>query len=292
MAGRRSEADVIDAVIERRATAALSRFRHALVPLYSHKIGRPDLIGTGVALAVGSERILLTAAHVMRDFADDTLFISDGTGWVGLDGIAYSATTPGWKLPEDDRVDAAVFVINEKSRKHLAHCISPADLLPGSAAGPTDKFVLAGYPRSKLKYDFKRWKVTPRVMRFVGRCSPTSRYPEVDARTDVHIVLDFHREKSHQGGRLGAAPSVRGVSGGMLVWAPSITNPALAGSERIAAIFTEWPAPKRFLISTRIDVHLALIRNHLPHVATLVPEPKSVQFNLRGADERPNAHSS
>lgn len=270
-------ASIVDEAIERRVNASLHAFRHALVPLYSHKIGRPEIIGTGVALAVGDERMLLTAAHVMRDFSDDTVFIAKGDGWAGLEGVAHKASTPGWRDEEDDRIDAAVFVLNASSRQYLPSCVEPDALLPGTPLGPQEKYILAGFPRSKLKYDFDRWKVTPRALRFVGRTSPIAKYSGLRARPDLHIVTEFHRERSMQGGRVITAPSVRGVSGGMLVWAPGIMQPTMVGTEGIAAIFIEWPSPRRHLISTRIDVHLALIRNHLPHVAHLVPEPKSIQ---------------
>lgn len=270
----------LDEMIERRVTAAIARFRPAAIPMFSHRSGRPELIGTGVGLRAGDDHLVLTAAHVMREFADDTVFVPYRNGWKALTGVAHNATTPGIKDFPDDRIDAAVFALDPASAGHWDHWLTPIDLLPGCPAGPSDRFVLVGFPINKVKYDFKRGAVGPRGLKYFGKAAPTSAYANVNALVQAHIAVTFRRKKTMQNGRLGAAPSPRGISGGMLIWTPSVLQPLRIGDNRLAAIFIEHhDAPNHLLLSTRIDVHLAIIRDNLPHLRQFVLLPVSAKMN-------------
>jgi hypothetical protein len=266
-----------DARIQQGVHASLHPFRSALIPLFSHKRKRPEIVGTAIGVAAGDARLLFTAAHVMRDFAQDTIFVSEDNGWRSLTGVAHKAETPGWKDPEDDRIDAAVFELDIESRSHWTGWITPQMLRPGASAASGDRFVLAGFPRAKLKYDFDRGKLGPRAMPVFSSPIPSHEYTALRAQPETHIVMGFNRERAVQGGARVTAPVFRGMSGGMMLWAPGVIRPSDVSDTGLAAIFIEWPSPKRVLIGTRVDVHLKLLHARLPHLSHLFPSPNTVR---------------
>lgn len=265
-----------DSVIQEGSAQTLALFREALVPLFSHKGRRPEIVGTGVAVAAGDSRLIFTAAHVIRDFAADTIAVPYKCQWATLAGTAHSATTPGWKDPEDDRLDAAILELDAESGTNWSGWLSPDNLLPGAPATDKDRFLVAGFPRNKLKYNFDRRSVTPRAIPIFARPAPETDFPSLRITPATHIALQFNREKQLQDGAQVTAPSVRGVSGGMVLSAPDVLQQESLKSTGVAGIFIEWSSPKRFLIATRIDVHLKLLHESLPQISSLFPRPRTI----------------
>src|SRR5262249_14204298 len=146
----------------------------------------------------------------------------------------------------------------------------PADqLMPFAPAPPNAHYVIFGWPHAQVRYHYDEPKVF-----FQGRYIPTlslrkpflffggpcalEDYAKLDRDPHLHIALKFPREKTFNPyGERTTAPSPRGASGGALIWAPA-TLPA--SESRLAGIFMEWPHPKPFLTSTRIEAHLHLIQ--------------------------------
>jgi hypothetical protein len=257
--------------------ASLALFRSALIPLFSHKGKRPEIIGTGVGVTAGNSRLIFTAAHVIRDFNDDTIFVPLDGGWKTLTGTAHKCETPGWKEPEDDRLDAAILELDDESRRNWSGWIGPELLQPGAPATSSDRYVLAGFPRSKLKYNFKRGSVAPRAVPIFSAPIAEEEYSGSHAFPNVHVVVGFNREKAVQASRIVTAPSFRGMSGGMMLRSPGIINATLVHQTRLAAIFIEWPSPQRVLIATRVDVHLMMLHAQLPMLSSFFPQPVMVR---------------
>lgn len=266
----------VDDLVARGVSRTLAPFRLALIPLFSHAGRRPQLIGTGVGLQAGDERLVLTASHVLRDFGEDTIYVPAGTEWATLSGVAHHAKTPNIIDSQDDRVDAGVLQLDSESRQNWTGWLTPAQLLPGATAGPHDGFVVVGYPRSKQKYNFEKRSITPRAWPYFGIPVPSRDYEKARAQPRVHVVLGFDRENTVHSGRVITAPSVRGVSGGMLLAAPGVYSPELRQTAALAGMFIEWPHPLRYLVSTRIDLHLSLIEQQIPILRGVVPSPRSM----------------
>jgi hypothetical protein len=257
--------------------ASLAPFSAALIPLFSNKGKRPEIIGTGVGVAAEDSRLIFTAAHVIRDFNDDTIYVPHEGGWRALTGTAHKCETPGWKDPEDDRLDAAILELDTKSRSNWSGWIGPGLLMPGAPATSSDRYVLTGFPRSKLKYNIERRSVEPRAVPIFSSPIPVEEYARIRAFPDVHIVMGFDREKAIQASKRVTAPAFRGMSGGMMLRTPGIIDPTLVHQTRLAAIFIEWPSPKRVLIATRIDVHLLMLHAALPGLSPLFPRPATIK---------------
>jgi hypothetical protein len=268
--------------IARRVTAAIARFRPAAIPLFSHASGRPELIGTGVGVAAGERRLVLTATHVLRHFADDSIRVPLPSGWRTLTGTALFAATPGTTDPDDDFVDAGILVLDTGSAGNWHSWLAPADLLPGSLATPADRFVMVGFPRSRVKYHLDDHAVSPRAVRYLGAGVPASRYRAVLARPDIHIAIDYRRREILQDGQIETPPRLYGTSGGMLIRTPGISTGGSIAENRLAGIFIEeYGAPHHLLVSTRIDVHLALIHDRMPDLRGFFPRPRSVRPRQR-----------
>lgn len=265
-----------------RLTAAIARFRPAIIPLFSLKSGRPDLIGTGVGLRAGPRRLILTATHVFRGFDGDTIHLPVSDGWCPLAGEMHFAATRGIRNPDDDTVDAALLAVDDVSAVGWRGWLQPTDLIPGCPARPTDRFVVAGFPRSEVKVGPTGRRVIPRAVRYYGHAVAQARYPAVLADPAVHIAIGFRRRTIVEDGQLVHPPPLYGTSGGMLIWAPGVRNPERIGDNRLAGILIEeHGAPNHLLVGTRIDVFLALIHDRLPELRPFVPSPRTVQRRRR-----------
>jgi hypothetical protein len=265
-----------------RLTAAIARFRPAMIPLFSLSSGRPDLIGTGVALRAGPQRLVLTATHVLRGFQGSTVHVPAGDCWCPLIGESHFAATRGTRNPDDDTVDAALLALDEASPTGWRSWLRPEDLFPGCSARPSDRFVVAGFPRSKVRSGVGRTRVTPRAVRYFGHALAASRYEPVVGDPAVHIAIGFKRRTIVEEGQLVTPPPLYGTSGGMLIWAPGVRNPARIEENRLAGILIEeHGAPNHLLLSTRIDVFLALIHDRLPELRPYVPMPRTVRRRRR-----------
>lgn len=67
-----------------RVKDCMVAFRPALVPLFTQRRKRPELVGTAVAVGTKPERLLLTAAHVIREFDGDTIITPSGADGLRL----------------------------------------------------------------------------------------------------------------------------------------------------------------------------------------------------------------
>jgi hypothetical protein len=203
---------------------------------------------------------------VIREFEGDTILTPSGRDWAVLEGQAITASTTGYKSADDDRIDAGAIVLTKESSSKLNHFLDPSLILRGVALGERDWFILAGYPCSKVKYQFPKRSIGPRVLPLFAKGIEHKEYAKFGAEAGTHFVIDFDRKRAVQGGKRVTAPSVRGISGGMLLWSPAITDPSRVAETRLAGIFIEWPAPARVLISTHVGIHLEMLRRERPDI--------------------------
>lgn len=265
----------LDRCMARRVTTAVRQFRPALIPLYSMREGRADLIGTGVGIRAGDTRLVFGAAHVLRRFETDTIFVPTRPGWRPLAGTIHLAATAPINDPEADTVDAAVLVLNAATAHNWHAWLEPDALLPGSPADPDQRFVIVGFPRSIAARG--GGCTGPRAWRYAGEPAPPSRYAGVLARPALHIALEYRRARILRDDRRASAPPLYGASGGMLIWAPGLNDESRTSSNRLAGIFIEeHTAPTNLLVSTRIDVHLALVHHRLPELRRYFPSPRTL----------------
>jgi hypothetical protein len=262
-----------------RVTAAIRRFRPALIPLFSTRDGRAELIGTGVGVRAGDARLVFGAAHVLRRFETDTIFVPTRAGWRPLTGTTHIASTASVDDPDDDTVDAAVLALDTATSENWPGWLEPEDLLPGSPADPAQRFVVAGFPRSTAATGAGR--IAPRAWRYAGTPAPRSRYARVLSQPRLHIALEYRRARILRGDRPAWPPPLYGASGGMLIWAPGLNDEVRTSSNRLAGIFIEeHVAPVNLLVSTRVDVHLALVHDRLPELRRYFPLPRTLTAPL------------
>ncbi len=259
----------------RHVTAAIARFRPALIPLISIETGNAELIGTAVGVRAGDTRLVLSAAHVLRRFAGATIHVPGNSGLRPLAGITHLAATAPINCPDDDTVDAAVLVVDGATAGNWAGWLEPDDLLPGAPDGPSDRYIITGFPRSTASRSEPA--TVPPAWRYAGKPAARSRYDDALARPSLHIAIDYSQRSVVRNDRTVPPPALYGTSGGMLIWAPSLQDSSQTLSNRLAGIFIEeHVAPANLLISTRIDVHLALIHDRLPELRQYFPLPRTV----------------
>lgn len=204
-------------------------------------------------------------AHVL---ADDQLgktffLLKDGTTMTVGGQLFYSLPLSS-KKRTDDFLDVAIVKLNANVVKRLlenGHIFLKIDGINTiNALSPGDELLIAGYPASKTKIDFKenRLKFNPLIARTV---------PYLKKFSDGNFVKGFHHivefpiksfKETSTGQRM-RAPDPEGISGSGLWLFPkdrkSDSNPVLIG------IFSEYHKKHSILISTKIDLFIDLVRH-------------------------------
>lgn len=150
------EFELLRDTITRRATElsekAVAKYRQAILPIYgSTENGVPDHIGTCIALEVNSQKVLLTAAHVIDQNENTSLYVGVGS-LMPLEMEFFSSA----KQSDDRSDDYYDFAVGQLPNDTIAALdgvsfISASDLDIEDSEPDGTVFTLVGYPNSKNK---------------------------------------------------------------------------------------------------------------------------------------------
>ncbi len=262
-AAQRAYIDIVGGAVQ------LELVRRATIPLLVHRRGHaaPELLASGVLLAVRGRVYILTAAHIVEGLGRNILCIELDERIIQIRHEGYRTPLPKSGTYVDDPVDAAVFPApDEAIASLLTRCATLEDLYPVDNAHDV-AYAVYGFP-------LKRSSRSGGILRTDYRCMtigglPIDIYDRLDRRPDVHILMEKQKRVSTVAGMI-PQPAATGMSG-CGVWIlpahhKSILPPKLAG------IFIEkakgWPA----FVATTIRVHLDLISQHEPDLSQEVKE--------------------
>jgi len=193
---------------------------HTVLPIIGADEGeRHDAIGSGILIAFGTRRFLVTAAHVLQHndekashdplWKPTTLYLGNpGYPHVRLLGEATKATDPA---------DVAMVELSDETMAGLQNCHFLNADHNLSAAGGNSKFAVAiGYQNraSKPNDDIMTVKHDPLIFCNSGTY-----------RKGIHIYLPMDWRKIRDGQQIRSIGKLFGISGGGLFWLRTLAEP-------------------------------------------------------------------
>lgn len=253
-------------VLRERSEQARQTFRNAVVPVYAvlsrHKPTPKDLrlVGSAVLLSGEGRKYVATAAHVIDELDNSSLWIPRGDDLWPLHGkIIQSATPPGGR--RQDVVDCSWLEIDShEAGRFKAEPFVTESAISFNRNGYSERFYMAyGYPRSKNK---KNINTVAMQARSYSGCSaePISIPGSLRTCRKRHIFMECDSKVTEEedGTRRNAiAPA--GMSGGALIDLGRFSDPKNAATSSaapplLAGILLEYHKTQRLLVALDIQV--------------------------------------
>jgi hypothetical protein len=211
---------------ERRLLA--ERLQEPVVPLFIHRGGQPDRIGSCVLVRLDSDFFAFTAAHVILDAESAPLFApSEGRGGklLPLPPCTAHLKSSG----RDDALDVGVLAFPAlqlgpfRRRVFLAGTEIDKDDRLDDQSLKSFCFVL-GYSasRTQLKVSHAERRIHQQSFQFATNPVDAAEYLQEQISQADHILLDFDHQEIVVGGRRENPPKLQGVSGGGSFRSPEI----------------------------------------------------------------------
>lgn len=250
---------------EQRLNQLYSRTIEALVPICIRAPrGEPELVGTGIALRVGNEIVIATAAHVADHSVNTRLYGRIGETLWTLSS-PYSTSLPASGKRDDDATDLAFWILEDSYRKNLGN-MKPINALqsdlwdkaPRTLEHGSD-YVVIGYPRSQQsrqpKPSSRGYELQFKPQVFVLRPYPAKEREAANLKFSDSLLLDYDKENSYVSTGHQIGPDLHGVSGSPVWHVPSMSEEE-CGIPRLSGIAIAWrKKPPVGIIATPI-VHL------------------------------------
>ncbi len=270
---------------------AQARFSRAVRPLFRLPPRKaPELIGCGVFLSVGTHRFILSAAHVLDHFDGPDLYIAADEKFVGVEGVANRSEPHTGTRRDDDVTDAAVFLIKSGSLVELEASFLNVDDL-GVDANPIvgRQYLVMGYPTSRAKLKRGERVIYPELFSFVTGESAGKVYGQLAVKQFSHLAVTLDRNNITDGLNRMTAPRPNGLSGCGVWRFDSIWKAEWEDRDKLVAILTEYHGGDvKALLSTRVAIHLALIRHAYPELISYLPVSRTTEVRLRPKAQNPD----
>ena len=249
--------------------------------------GNPEQFGTGVFLNVGDQYFLVTAAHVLDDNKDSTLYIpSNQSGnLVILEGASFKSVADG-EDRNNDRTDVGVVVL----KSDLVDEIGRDSFLPAAMTDVDDIgkqgdiYIAMGYPAQKngkvdlVKKNFKR-----RPASYTANILPDEKLAAIGVHRGSHLLLSFKKRHSRDTtGKDITAPDPYGMSGGPL-WRFDIYT-GQQPTSRLVGILIEWRDEVAGILAVRVPIVLAGIAHQFPKLGDCIPKITTVSISVKMPD--------
>lgn len=261
------------------AETAYERYRRAVQPIYGTKNGSPAHIGSCFFLRVGAKRYVVTAAHVVDESENSTLYLPLGPRLVAIGG-SFACTNVPVGGRSDDHYDFAYALADPEYfvDAERATCIEEADISLNRVAVPSHAYMVIGYPRSQnKKFDTARNSIAPKIWHYyaTGR-AVLELYHRLNLSGEDHISIRYEEQSRTAEGKWVNSISARGMSGGPLIdlgpQAPPTDNTAEPFRGRLSGIFLEHHDDVQVLLSVKINLMLEKIRGLDGGGASITPD--------------------
>jgi hypothetical protein len=267
--------------IQNKATKALNvpqTVESAVVPIYHvPKLKRKAVqIGSGVLVKIKSEYFIFSASHVFDEIGSYQLLTGDGTGSIvqSISGDRFSSARGNSGTHKDDPIDASVFHIQSPISDSLKkEAITLNDFDFSSLKESKSLFIAAGFrvKKSNTAGDTVRSKREG----FPSLEIDEEDYLRMKIDSKIHITLEYENQILLNG-IWQTSPTPKGFSGGAIIRVDGISvNPGSSDKPECKQLLTGIIIEQRrgknkekgVLIGTKIDIHLALIKNFLPELS-------------------------
>jgi hypothetical protein len=288
MAKRKKRHDPLKVAVSnqifRIAKAEAKHLSNFICPIYRPKTAtEPELIGTGVFLAIGNRKFVLTAGHVFGPPGQghhQLLIPSHTTGnLTELVGIHVRSKT-NQDPRADDTNDVGIVLLEDGLAQQVAtDAFVSLELVDVDDIGDFLRaYVAMGFP----------WRVSPRVCRrskvaratifnYASELLKHERWCNLGLTPRSHFLLRYAKRHSrNESGRDMTAPDPHGMSGGPL-WRIEVSEGRPTAC-RLVGIVIEWRKECGGLLAVRMPIVFAGIAQLCPEVAHLIPQTRTLDI--------------
>ncbi len=259
------------------------RVQRAVSPIYGlDNRDRPQLIGSAVLLSVTPHIFLITAAHVLDENKDTTLYLAGRHEPIEVAGPSYRVLAPP-SGRRDDNLDVGFILLAGAMVNELARftVLTPQDIDVDDLPAHHTLYGFVGYPGTRNKpLPGRKFQLSSAV--FVLTPTPLDRYAPLGLNPLLHFVADFDRNKlvDRQKGLI-TGPQPHGLSGGG-VWRLGRHDEFLAGShtEKLIGIGIEYRESTKVLVGVRMSLVVASLAKCYPDIAAQLPQPTRIGVNV------------
>lgn len=254
--------------------------RYIFPTIKPDKRDRPIVDGTGILLAVDRYKFVVTAAHVLDQDDDGTIYLPDGVILGPASTSVVKTSIPAGGHREDDRVDVAVFRITDEQFAGLVAkgraAIQVSMIGFGDGIEPGKKYVFTGFPSSKTGLNPPERKLAPRGVSANCLTEGTTLITGLGLNPATHIVVRFDpKQMMDDEGRRITAPSPVGMSGGA-IWT---LDPS--GLYKWVGVGIEYRKKECVLVGTRVGAVIALLRSAYPEVVPFLTKSDCGAFTVK-----------
>ena len=242
------------------------------------KQSRPQSMGSGVLLRLGSKHFLLTAAHIADEYDDVYLLIGHEASSIG--GITRTYPLPASGEREDDKIDVSICELDNDTIEYINRrhrFLEFTDLLLDHKPIYHPIYLIVGFPSTKTKVIFGTRRMEPIAITLLTKPFPNLQYDQFGFDPIITLPFEFNGlVTSTDNPSPHLAPRLEGISGGG-VWQITQISPYPRINRKLVGILIErnnQPGQKA-LISIKID----FITEYLRQVC-YVNIPKSSSINV------------
>ncbi len=240
-------------------------------PLMTLSDGAVEFHGSGVGLAIGIYRFVVTANHVAARRRQSALY---GFGKDGLVSLGSDVTTARRDGGASDDIDVAVFRLDDHGAHWSASSFAQWPELDHSwPPPPRHSHLVVGYPESLNRKGLVGDTLSAMSYRLLGRDAQAEEYVAETCEPENHLMLGFDRKRVYTSSGQVTAPNQYGMSG-CGAWRVGLEADEPAERPLLSAIMTEWRSKTRtkHMLGTRVHVVLRAIVSRHPDVGSTVAE--------------------
>lgn len=297
MAKRKKKHDPLKVAISNQifstARSEAKHLRNYICPIYRPRTAtEPELIGTGVFLAIGERRFVLTAAHVFGPVGEghrQLLIPSHTTGHLTELAGTYVRSKTSENPGADDTNDVGIVLLGHDLVQEIStHAFVSLELVDVDDIGDLRRaYVAMGFP----------WRVSPRVCRrskvakatvysYASELLKHEKWSSLGLTPASHFLLRYAKRHSrNESGRDMTAPDPHGMSGGPL-WRLEVSDDRSTAC-RFVGIIIEWRKEHGGLLAVRIPIVLAGIAQLCPDIVHLIPQAQTLDITITSSPLSP-----
>jgi hypothetical protein len=260
------------------------QFLNFITPIYREhpkRLRQPEQFATAIYLSVETNYFLGTAAHVLDETADSTIYCAADTTLEAIEGQSVrSALVQGSR--KNDKVDIGIVKLDEKIANRIGlHHFLPIHSLNIDDHGDGEFCVAVGYAVTRnTRVDLQRRSIRRCPSSFTNRLQPLRVVENIGLDPACHLLLEFEKKKAFTSeNRKIVAPNPTGMSGGPLL---RLDLGNKSGQASLAGVLIEWERATsvKGMLAVRIAVAAAAIRFMCPELASVIPQAANLQITI------------
>ncbi|WP_157958249.1 hypothetical protein [Salinicola sp. CR57] len=251
--------------LDQAADSGADQFIAAIRPIYgASNHGRPDHIGSGFLLLWKDKRYLVTAAHIIDENSESTLYLGVGSCLQEISAEFFCTNKPD----NDRSKDHYDFAWTELTNLSLEGCddlpFISESMISLKSSCHDNAYLALGYPNSKnKKHDNVNNSVTPKYMKYTSTLKKDKSWAAKRSLSgNEHILLKYHNKyaRDSDGNKVNTL-SPRGASGGALIDVGAlhqvdVYKPNHTPTGRLAGMIIEKSAEHDVLVAVKIGTIL------------------------------------